>query len=85
MAPVKDAQEFTRRRTEKRPYTPAVCRPGIRLGVTSLTRRPNRGNTMICLAACLGSVLLGAIAASIATSLFLAARHDLDGQNRPGA
>jgi hypothetical protein len=40
---------------------------------------------MICLAACLGSALLGAVAASIATSLFLAARHDLDGKNRPGA
>ena len=40
---------------------------------------------MICLAACLGSALLGAVAASIATSLFLAARHDLDGKNWPGA
>jgi hypothetical protein len=40
---------------------------------------------MICLAACLGSALLGAIAASIATSLLLAARQDFDGKNRPGA
>jgi hypothetical protein len=39
---------------------------------------------MICLAACLGSALLGAILASIATSLYLAARQDLDGKNRPG-
>jgi hypothetical protein len=40
---------------------------------------------MICLAQCLGSALLGAILASVAASLFLAARQDLDGKNRPGA
>ena len=40
---------------------------------------------MICLAQCLGSALAGAILASIATSLFLAARQDFDDQNRPGA
>jgi hypothetical protein len=40
---------------------------------------------MLCLAQCFGSLLLGAIVASIATSLFLAARQDLDGKNRPGA
>jgi hypothetical protein len=40
---------------------------------------------MICLAACLGSALLGAVVAGIATSLFLAARQDLEGKNRPGA
>jgi hypothetical protein len=39
---------------------------------------------MICLAQCLGSFLLGAILASIATSLLLEARQDLDGKNRPG-
>ena len=40
---------------------------------------------MICLAACLGSALLGAIVASIVTSLFLAARQEFGGKNRPGA
>jgi hypothetical protein len=40
---------------------------------------------MICLAACLGSALAGAILASVATSLFLAARQDLGGKNKPGA
>ena len=40
---------------------------------------------MICLAECLGSALVGAILASIATSLFLAARQDFGGKNKPGA
>jgi hypothetical protein len=40
---------------------------------------------MICLAQCLGSFILGAIVASIVTSLVLAARQDLGGKNRPGA
>jgi hypothetical protein len=38
---------------------------------------------MICLAQCLGSFLFGAVLASIATSLFLAARQDFGGKNRP--
>jgi hypothetical protein len=40
---------------------------------------------MICLAQCLGSLVFGAVLASIATSLFLAAREDFGGKNRPAA
>ena len=40
---------------------------------------------MICLAQCLGSFLFGAVLASIATSLFLAACQDFGGKNRPDA
>ena len=40
---------------------------------------------MICLGACLRSALLGAILASIGTSLFLAARQDFEGKGGPGA
>jgi hypothetical protein len=42
-------------------------------------------NSIICLAQCLGSFVFGAVLASIATSLFLAARQDFGGKNRPGA
>ena len=40
---------------------------------------------MICLAQCLGSFLVGAVLASIAMSLFLAACQDFGGKNRPDA
>ena len=40
---------------------------------------------MICLAACLGSALLGAVVAGIATSLFVAVRQDFGGKSRSGS
>jgi hypothetical protein len=66
-------------------FARSACSTKVRRRSNLDRLRAHEVKTMICLAQCLGSFLLGAILASIATSLLLEARQDLDGKNRPGA